>query len=138
MDLTRGVRAPQPQIPPLISALVSGGGIHELLHDLRAHDFKLGTDDFTRVERLLLELTARGGIPEDAQTLANYLSPVLCTSAREQQLFRERFAQWIIRTASPIRHRRRRLAHLVVKPKYERSTANATGPWLWGCWQSFR
>ncbi|HYH85813.1 MAG TPA: hypothetical protein VEX60_10035, partial [Pyrinomonadaceae bacterium] len=67
----------------------------DFLDELRRDRFKLGAGEFILAQELLVALAARGALPCTPQKLRNCLSPLVCTSAAEQESFQHRFALWV-------------------------------------------
>ncbi|MBF0452069.1 MAG: formylglycine-generating enzyme family protein [Candidatus Magnetomorum sp.] len=65
------------------------------LEQLRLSGYKIGVDSCLRVPELISRLIATGKIPDNIQTLEQYLIALLCTSKREKADFKDRFSTWI-------------------------------------------
>ena len=65
------------------------------LDQLRVSGYKIGIDSCLRVPELISRLIATGNMPDNIQTLEQYLIALLCTSTREKADFIDRFATWI-------------------------------------------
>ena len=68
--------------------------IHGFLAGLRSAPFRIGVGEEARVLWLLDRLRLGDAVPQTPETLAQWLGPVCCTSARQQALFADRLASW--------------------------------------------
>lgn len=59
--------------------------------DLRGCGFTIGISEQQRVNQLLLHLSALDSFPEKAEILCSMIAPIVCTSDKQQRLFRNRF-----------------------------------------------
>ena len=64
------------------------------LEQLRLDGFHVGIETHHKVQLLLFRLSEQGALPKDTPLLCEFLSALICKSAREQQLFRQKFEQW--------------------------------------------
>ena len=61
------------------------------MDDLRKDGFNVGLDHYASAQDISLALIARGDIDQDPDTLRRWLKPLLCSSAKEFQLFDTHF-----------------------------------------------
>lgn len=69
--------------------------LFELLGELRQHGFDFSTEQYIAVHDLLLTLAAQGHWSRVAKRLRTHLAPILCTSPKEQEIFYDRFDNWL-------------------------------------------
>ena len=65
-----------------------------IFHQLR-EEYGLGVDEFIATQTLLLELAKRDAVPRSAEGLAAVLSPILCTTKREQEALPQKIELWL-------------------------------------------
>jgi hypothetical protein len=107
------VSEPQPlDLPPWADSEALLGFVDEL----HRAGFNLGIAQYTAAQDLLLTLVAHGDKLEPAERFRDLLGPLLCSSPREQNEFRDRFARWVARSGHSI----------VIEP------------WVWGPQQETR
>lgn len=99
-----------------------------LFASLRQHGFEVGVDAHLALANLWLNLLARGQDPAaDKQRLAHLIGPLVCASARDQQVFPRLFdAWWTAEHAAPKPQPQRVAAQLLALP------ARSRRPWLLG------
>ena len=68
--------------------------LEPLLERLRQDGFRIGVAETLRVHQLLVALVERGVPLENPERLARLLGPVLCRSAREQEVFQRHLVDW--------------------------------------------
>ncbi len=108
--MDRALRSPlnrPPSSPPWWAA---AGALAELVAELRAAGFRVGTGHLAAAQRLALTRVAAG--EHDAAGLGELLAPVMCCSPAEQEGFAGHFAAW--------RRRRGRRADEAREPSEER------------------
>src|SRR5258708_7778675 len=79
----------------------------DLIDELRAAGYDIGTQQYIAAQNLLIALAAGGELPRDLRSLRTWLAPVICSSPREQESFYRYFDRWIARhpeltTAGPV------------------------------------
>jgi len=65
------------------------------LEQLRLSGYKIGVDSCLRVPELISRLIATNNMPDNIETLEQYLIALLCTSKGEKEDFKDRFSTWI-------------------------------------------
>ncbi|KPA10570.1 conserved hypothetical protein, membrane, partial [Candidatus Magnetomorum sp. HK-1] len=68
--------------------------IDHFLEQLRLDGFNVGIDTHHQVQLLLFRLSEQRALPKDSSLLCEFLSALICTSAREQQLFKQKYEEW--------------------------------------------
>jgi formylglycine-generating enzyme required for sulfatase activity len=86
-------------IKPSIKGIIEHLNI--FLEQLRLSGYKIGVDSCLRVPELISRLIAAGKMPDNIETLEQYLIALLCTSAREKADFKDRFSSWIAAYEDP-------------------------------------
>ena len=87
----------------------------ELVAQLRGTEFRMGIGEELRLLRLLDILNQRKVAIEDAETLAKWLSPLLCTRSDQMDRLKEILAPYFSRSSTP--------SGPVEPPSYRPSTA---------------
>lgn len=78
--------------------------IPDFLDELRIrHGFNIGLEQYIATRDLLLALAAHRSLPESDGDAADYLGPILCSSARDQENFHEFLANWLQRERFRVR-----------------------------------
>lgn len=78
------------------------GDLLIFLRGLSAQGFNVGLDHHLAVQRLLINLAARGALPASPLDLPGLLTPIICSSPEEQRTFRFLFEEWMTeQCASP-------------------------------------
>ena len=67
----------------------------EIISDLRALGFDIGTQQYIAAQDLLIALAANGELPASPRGLRTWLAPILCSSPREQENFYRYFDRWV-------------------------------------------
>jgi PASTA domain len=67
----------------------------EFIYELRQAGFSISPLQITQAHNLLITLAAHGYLLEYPQRLSTYLAPVLCSTPEEQEVFYQRFKQWL-------------------------------------------
>src|SRR6266849_966502 len=76
--------------------LVKPGALIEFIDELRRdHEYNIGVGRFIEVQTLLIALAAQGKLPATPQELKAWLTPLLCTSPKEQTDFDRHFERWL-------------------------------------------
>jgi hypothetical protein len=70
------------------------GDVLTFLRGLSAHGFKVGLDHNLAIQRLLINLAARGALPDSPLKLTGLLAPIICGSPEEQRSFSFLFEEW--------------------------------------------
>jgi len=68
--------------------------IHEFVNELRRADFRIGVREEVRAVQVLDYLRGLEVSSRSPNEMADWLGPVFCTSARQQQSFREHLQRW--------------------------------------------
>jgi hypothetical protein len=89
----------QSQVASGASPWTDPGALAGLLDYLRTQGFKITAEEYAVAQDLVLALIARGEDIDDIGKLKTFLSPVLCTSVKEQMNFSAHFDRWLERTA---------------------------------------
>jgi hypothetical protein len=76
--------------------LVRPGELIEFIDELRRdHEYNIGIGRFIVVQNLLIALAAQGKLRATPQELKAWLTPLLCTSPKEQNDFGPHFERWL-------------------------------------------
>src|SRR5687768_9383951 len=67
----------------------------EIISDLRALGFDIGTQQYIAAQDLIIVLAANGELPTSPRGLRTWLAPILCSSPREQENFYRYFDRWV-------------------------------------------
>lgn len=75
-------------------AASAGLDVPGLAEELRQARFKVSLQQVIAAQRLLVQLAAKGKIPEDPAQIATLLGPIFCASPEDQQRFPGLFDRW--------------------------------------------
>lgn len=67
----------------------------EFIDELREAGYKIGISQYIAAHDLILMLIAQGETLDSPEHLRNFLGPIFCSSATEQEEFQQRFDRWI-------------------------------------------
>jgi hypothetical protein len=81
-------------LPPAQAAEQLSSDAEALLVFLRAKGYPIGPDHYIRLQLLLAFLAERGELPPDAAALRQWVSPIICQSALDQERLRTDLDEW--------------------------------------------
>ena len=67
------------------------------IEELRQSGFNIGAEQYIAAQDMLLALATQAQRPYHVQRLRTYLAPIFCTTPKQQEVFYERFEQWLAR-----------------------------------------
>jgi hypothetical protein len=70
--------------------------VYDLLNQLKLKGFLISTGDYVKVSKLLIALASYGKLPGKLNELLTLLSPIVCRSKYEQEIFVNEFNAWIL------------------------------------------
>lgn len=78
-----------------MSRIFSPEDLISFAEDLRPAGYNIGTQQCVAAQQLLVTLAAHARLPADPRELKTWLAPVLCSSAKEQEVFYDLFERWL-------------------------------------------